>query len=289
MQQATYNAQEMQEIVAMARQFRHNNLLRLPCLFHGNHVANRNPESKIVNWSTITMCSELSTGKWVYLIYAYPLSVVHRIMDGMMKGCTEKYCAKIISSRRWKDAFVSDSFIPVIPIPFDDVVALPYIDNVNFADILMGRVGGYDFFAKMAMLRTAAEQIAAMHAKGIVWGELIVQNMLRSEPDGEIVICDTETKYYRGTLAQQKASDWLDFICSAVGCLEKSEEKMPPFSVVYELVQFIKDDQVKRELKAMCAKPRDIIHIVTAGYTTVRLSCPPTLYKEVKREINRYL
>ncbi len=211
-----YSQKELDEIREIAKKFKRRNFFRLPCFFIGNKVASRNPDSKIRNFSTITGVCRLSTGKWVYLVYAYPLSVIHRLVDGIGKWATEKYCVKAISFKKWRDVFIKNSFIPIIPIDIPNIVAMPYIENENLSDILTGKIGKYKFSEKLLLINQAAQVINEMHAQNIVWGELITPNIIRSR-EGKTILCDTETIYYRGTIIEQKVSDWLDFICSTCG------------------------------------------------------------------------
>lgn len=246
-------------------------------------MANRNPKSKIRNMSTITTCFLLGGGKWVYLVYAYPLSIIHRLLDGLAKWATEKYCIKAVTPKKWKEAFVKNSFIPIIPVDIKNVVAMPYIENENLFDVLTGRIGSYSFAEKEAMIRETVRIINEMHGRGVVWGELIVHNMIRSQNE-EVIICDTETAYYRGTLTEQKASDWLDFICSSCGSMAKLHPE-----IVDQLLQIIvgqiQDSAVRQCLKEKCGRRRTWLHKLFFIYTMVRLICLPKLYDRIKTEI----
>lgn len=282
-----YTKEELDEIRRIVKRFRRRNFFRLPCIIMGHKVASRNPESKVRNYSTITGCFPLSTGRWIYLVYAYPSSVIHRILDGFVKWATEKYCIKVISPRKWREAFIKNSFIPIIPVDFPDVVVMPYIENENLFDILTGRIGGYTFLEKEVMIRQAVRIINEMHAKGVVWGELIVGNIIRTK-NGEIILCDTETAYYRGTLTEQKASDWLDFVCSVCGSITKLHSGKIDY-LVSIILDGIEDDSVKQCLKEKCAKRRTLLHQLFFIYTMVRLTCPPKLYNLIKSEIHSLL
>lgn len=99
-----YTDKELTEIIEIVERFKIKNFWRLSCLIRGRRVANRNPKSKVRNFSTMTGCFPLSTDKWVYLVYAYPLSVVHRFFDGLTKWASEKYCRKIVLPRNWRAA-----------------------------------------------------------------------------------------------------------------------------------------------------------------------------------------
>ena len=284
MSEQRYTEKELKEIEARARLFKKRNLFRLPCIIKGNKVASRNPNSKIRNFSTITECFSLSTAKWVYLVYAYPFSIVHRLLDGFCKWATEKYCIKIVSPKRWKQAFIRDSFIPIIPITLSNIVAMPYIENENLFDILAGRIGNYDFSEKEKMIMQAVEIINRMHVKDVAWGELIVQNMIRSE-EGEIIICDTETVYYHGSLMEQKASDWLDFICSVCGSMARFHpEKVD--HLIQTVLNQIRDESVGQSLKERCGKKKTWLHCLFFAHTRVRLACLPKFYDQVKKKIH---
>ena len=104
-----------------------------------------------------------------------------------------------------QQAFIKDSFIPIIPINISNLVAMPYIPNENFYDILAGRIGLYSVVEKKTMIEKAIDVVKEMHSREVVWGELITPNMIR-ELNGKIIICDTETAYYRGSLIEQKSS-----------------------------------------------------------------------------------
>lgn len=287
MKEEKYTERELREVAEWARILKRRNFFKLPCIIRGNKVASRNPDSKIRNYSTITGCFSLSTGKWVYLIYAYPLSIVHRFLDIFTKWATEKYCIKALTPKKWYEAFIRNSFIPVIPTNIPSIVAMPYIENENLFDILAGQVGNYTFSEKESMLKKAVKIINEMHAKDTVWGELIVQNMIRSQKK-EIIICDTETFYYRGSLIERKASDYLDFICSVCGSISKLHpEKIN--HLILGILEQIQDNSVRQGLKEMCRKKRTWLHRLFFIYTTVRLSCPPKLYDRIKTNIWRWL
>jgi len=286
MKMGGYSSKELGEIKEMAVKFKRRNFFRLPALFLGNKVAHRNPESKIRNFSTITMCFSLSTGKWIYLIYAYPLSIINRITDAIAKWGTEKYSIKTVSLKKWRQSFIKNSFIPIIPIDVKNLVALPYIENENFLDILAGRIGTYGFEKKVQMINEATRVINDMHARGITWGELVVANMIRSL-DGKIIICDTETEYYRGTLSQQKASDWHDFIFSACGNSSKVHPEKVPYLVELIFGQ-IADKTVREELKESCRKKKSLLHIFFFLYDMGRLSCNPCLYNQIRKIISSF-
>lgn len=280
MKEEKYTERELLEIKQKAVLFKRKNLFRLPALIRGNKVASRNPESKIRNYSTITNCFPLSTGRWVYLIYAYPLSIIHRILDGLAKWATEKYCVKAVTPKKWREAFIKNSFIPIIPVDVSNAVAMPYIENENLYDILAGRIGEYSFQEKEAMIREAVRIINDMHARNVVWGELIVPNMIRSQ-EGEIIICDTETVYYRGSLTEQKSSDLLDFICSACGSiLRLHPEKI---DLITEVIwRAYSDHSVKQCLAERCRKRITLLHRLFFLYTMARLACSPKLYNRIK-------
>jgi len=276
-----YSQREKREIESIARKFKRRNFFRLPALWRGNKVASRNPESKIRNFSTITGVFRLSSGKWVYLVYSYPLSLIHRILDGIGKWMTEKYCIKVVSPSKWKEAFIRNSFIPIIPIDVPSVVAMPYVENQNLFDVLAGRIGDYSFSEKVLLIKKAVRLINEMHAK-IVWGELIVQNMIVTE-DNDIILCDTETEYYRGTIIERKASDWMDFIFSVIGAVTK----VHPEKVSY-LVDVIFDQiesEVKVAIKEKCRRNKNLLHKIFSFYDTARLACPPLLYEKIKKII----
>jgi tRNA A-37 threonylcarbamoyl transferase component Bud32 len=283
MKEKKYTERELKEIEEWARILKRRNLLKLPCIIRGNKVASRNPDSRIRNYSTITGCFPLSTGKWVYLVYAYPLSIIHRLLDGLVKWATEKYCIKVLTPKKWSEAFTKNSFIPIIPVDISSVVAMPYIENENLFDILSGRVGNYTFPEKESIIKEAVRIINEMHAKDTVWGELIVQNIIRSQ-EGEIIICDTETVYYRGSLIEQKASDYLDFICSVCGSMSKLHPEKIDYLIQIILEQ-IQDDSVRQDLKERCRKKRTWLHRLFFIYTTVRLACPPKLYDRIKTNV----
>jgi tRNA A-37 threonylcarbamoyl transferase component Bud32 len=278
-----YTREELEEIRRKAKWFKIKNFWRLPSLIRGHKVASRDPESQIRNFSTITTCFSLSTGRWIYLVYSYPLSIIHRILDGLMKWTTEKYCIKVISPRKWKEAFGRNSFIPIIPVNIPNMVVMPYVNNKNLFDIMAGKVGKYSFPEKEAMIGVATNVINEMHAKDIVWGEPIVQNIIRSQ-DGEIILCDTETVYYRGTIIEQKVSDWLDFICSAVGAVSRLHPEKISYLVRF-VVDRIQDEEVRQSLKERCRKKRTFLHRLFFLNTQVRLACPPKLYERIKAEI----
>ncbi len=282
-----YDKEEIEEIEKIAKRFKRRNWFRLPALIRGNKVASRNPESKVRNFSTITGLFQLSSGKWIFLVYSYPLSIVHRLLDGLSKWATEKYCIEIINPKKWKDAFVRNSFIPVIPINVPAVVAMPYIENENLFDIFTNKVGSYSFLEKLEMIRKAVDIINKMHAKNIVWGELIIPNMIRTL-DRDIILCDTETVYYRGGLLAKKASDWLDFIFSAVGAMNKIYLEEVEY-LVRSIFNQIEDRLVKIVIRGKCHREKSFLHRLFSFYDEARLGCSPDLYDEIKKFISSKL
>lgn len=283
MNRESYTKKELAEIEKEAKGFKLRNFFRLPCIIRGNKVASRNPDSRITNWSTITECFSLSTGRWVYLIYAYPFSIIHRLLDGLAKWATGKYCVKVISRKKWKEAFIGNSFIPIIPVDISSLVAMPYVENENLFDVLTGRIGNYTLFEKKSMIRQATEIINKMHDQGIVWGELIVQNMIRSK-EGKVILCDTETKYYRGLLVDQKASDWLDFICSVCGSMNRLHpEKVD--GIIREVTNQIQDGFVRETLRGKCIEKITWLHCLFFSHTRVRLACTKDFYNQVREKI----
>lgn len=283
MMKEKYTEKELEEIKKSAIWFKIKNFWRLPGLIRGHKVASRNPDSKVRNYSTVTTCFPLLSGKWVFMAYAHPLSIIHRILDGLAKWATEKYCIKIVSPKKWKEAFVANSFITVIPVDVQYVVAMPYIENENLSDILTGKVGKYSFSEKEAMILKAVRIINEMHSRGVVWGELVVANLVWVQ-DGEIIICDTETIYYRGSLIEQKASDWLDFICSVVGSVARLHPERIDY-LVKSIVSRVQDDEIKNCLKERCSEKRTWLHKLLFLYTLARLYCLPKLYDHIKAEI----
>jgi len=280
-----YTLEELKEIKSAAIKFKKRSFFRLPGLLFGNKVAHRNPQAKIRNYSTITMCFRLSTGKWIYLIYAYPLSVIHRIFDTICKWATEKYCVKTISLKKWQQVFTRNSFIPTIPIGVKNLIAMPYIENENFFDLLAGRIGKHSFDEKFQLINNAVRTINEMHAKGITWAELLVHNMIYSLSDKKIILCDTETRYYRSiTLVYQKASDWHDFIFSACGSSSKVHPEKVSFLAGLIFGQ-ITDISVRSALKEICRKKKTLLHWAFFTYDWSRLSCSPMLYNQIKKTI----
>ena len=284
MRRERYTKREIEEIKKRAALFKIKNFWRLPCLWRGHKVASRNPDSKVRNMSTITTCFPLSSGRWVYLVYAYPLSIIHRLLAGLLEWATEKYCIKVVNPKKWKEAFIKNSFIPIIPVDIGNVVAMPYISNGNLLDILTGKIGSYSFAKKQEMLIKAVMVINGMHAKDIVWGELTVYNIIRAQ-GGEIIICDTETVYYRGSLTERKASDLFDFICSACGSISGLHpEKID--SLIEIIWRAYADCSVKENLRKRCGRKTTFFHRLCSLYTKFRLVCAPELYEGIKNKIH---
>ncbi|MDD5043808.1 MAG: hypothetical protein PHD51_04095 [Patescibacteria group bacterium] len=279
-----YTLEEIEEIEKSAIKFKKGNFFRLPCILRGNKVASRNPESQVENYSTITDCFPLSSGKWIFLVYAYPLSIIHRLLDGLAKWATEKYCIKSLTPKKWQQAFIKNSFIPIINIQMPNVIAMPYVDNENLFDVLSDRIPKYHFEEKRGMIKKACLVINEMHGRNIMWGELIAPNMIYTS-HGEIIICDTETQYYRGNIIEQKSSDWLDFICSTCGAMVKAYGEIVVAPIIEDIVWRIKNRKVANHLKIRCQKKRTWLHRLFSAYTAERLACPPKLYDNIKRII----
>lgn len=283
MEREKYTLRELEEIKKRAIWFKVKNFWRFSITYIGHKVASRNPDLKVRNFSTITTCFQLSTGKWIFLVYNYPLSVIHRIQDAFAKWATEKYCIKVMNRKEWKEIFIRKSFISIIPLDVRNVVAMPYIENQNLFHILIGRIGNYSFAEKEGMVKEVVRIINDMHRRGIVWGELITQNMVRSQ-EGRIILCDTETVYYRGSLIEQKVLDWQDFICSAVGSLSWLHPEKVSYLVRF-IVNQIQDEEVRQCLKKKCRKKRTLLHRIFFFSIIARLACTPKLYKRIRAEI----
>ena len=270
----------MDELTAAAWRFRRDAAWTLPRIFTGHPVAHR-PEDdvRVKNFSTITRVVQLSDGQLMFLVYRYPLSWIHSLTDNLQRWGSGRPSAKPFRRSVWHRRFSKKSQLLVYPINVPGVVAMQYCPNFNLYDVLHHNVGNLPARQIQRALGTTSSLINVVHAQGITWGELIVQNIiLRRFPPVEIptsgplhrefsgrapdptllpILCDTEVEYQRGVpLSLLRMYDWRDFIFSACGA--NTVIAGGPEALVPHLLQNLNDDQVRELLIKECRKPRSL-------------------------------
>ena len=256
-------------------------------------------DSKVSNFSTRTKILNLETGEKVFAVYNYPLSFVHRLLDGASKRLAGDRMSKA-SSKDWKKTFESRSNIPTIECDDPDMVLLPYIPNVNAHDLFAKNHEIKDFgecsWAENITLDDKLEfgdkmvhAIEAVHNKGKRWGETILPNIIITA-EKQVVIVDPETQYDKGVpLKEQKARDLRDMIMSICGALRSSEgESAVDYGVVTQrLMSQYSDKSVIEELKTLVAKkPTFIQKMFRGAYESARLGISAKEYEKVAAAIS---
>lgn len=272
-------------------------LLSAPSVFQGSLTATEYG-SKARNFSTRTKIIELEDGKKVFAVYNYPLSSVHRFLDGMFKHLAGDRMGKAASGD-WKKTFEARSNVPTIECEDPRVVMMPYLPNINAHDLFANNHKIKDFGEcswaegtttedKLEFGDQIIQELERVHKTGKCWGETILPNIIITA-EKQVVIVDPETQYDKDVPeAEQKARDLRDIIMSICGALHKSEPKDVGNyqAVVKRLMGQYSDKSVLQETKKLAAqKPTFIQSIFRVLHDSARLGISPAEYKKVSEAI----
>ena len=289
---AQFSAQEISEITTAAKNFKWGARWTMPCIFTGHMVACEHPnESHIRNFSTITRLYLTSQNQQVFLIYRYPLSWIHSLSDNLQRWTTDKHSYKPLSQRVWQEIFESKSLIPLIPVKVTGVVALPYIPNLNFRDVLLYNAGNLTVLQILKVAGELADLVNSLHDRGCAWGELVAHNIIVAQDTYKPTLCDTEVRYYSGVpLERQEANDWTDFILSLGGSMSGniawSDHDIT--RVVQSVLSKIKNPRVRGLVVERCKKRITIGELVFWPAVAGRYECSLRELKNLKRVIARF-
>lgn len=270
----------------------------MPSLFTGSRTATEY-DSRVGNFSTRTNIITLEDGKKVFAVYNYPTSWIHRALDGASKHLAGDRMAKANSSD-WKRTFESRSNIPIIECEDENIVLMPFIQNINGHDLFARNKEIKDFgqcqFAKdidldgkMQIAERIVAEIQAVHQKGKTWGETILPNIIVT-PEGKPITVDPETQYDKDVpAAEQRARDIRDVVMSICGALKYSEKIDDYKPVVDRLLSQYADKGVVEELKRVVSvKPTGIKKLMRGSYEAARLGINPAEYQKVADAILAY-
>ncbi|MEN9406787.1 MAG: hypothetical protein RLZZ455_3 [Candidatus Parcubacteria bacterium] len=189
------------------------------------------------NRSTMTTIATLEDGRRIFLIDPKS-SGLHRWSDTLMRHLSGNPARKV-SESEWKSVFIGKSRIPVLngegddigAFPYKDVIALPYIPNVNGIDFFAhnkeidfseefswaGRAGVDE---KVMVAKNALSELSVIHSEGIAWGEPAAHNMMIAHEGRSVMIVDPEVQYDTGVpLLEAQARDVLDLTISIAGAM----------------------------------------------------------------------
>lgn len=270
-----------------------------PALFKGNKTATEY-DSKACNFSTQTNIVEMPDGRKIFVVHNYKSTGLHRWMDGTMKHLTG-YPMRKATRAEWKGRFEEKSNLPTIPLDDPEMVALPFVPNVNLDDLFcrqqeIENFGECDDFAKnytegdkLGVLEKIAGKVKELHGKDVAWGELILANII-IDKNQDVHICDPEVAYDEGVpLEEQKAYDLLDLITSACTSMEDGN-KTPYDKVVDSVLKQYDDPAALGALKKLAEKKLGLKEKLFFGYSKARLRLKsPKQFDEIKGAILAHL
>lgn len=256
-------------------------------------------QGSAANFSTRTGIITLEDGRRVFVIYDYPLSSIHRFLDGLATHGAGDRMAKA-SKKEWKDRVEAKSNIPVIAYDQAHTVLLPYIENVNAHDAfaLNKEIGVSEKFNwvknlsledKIQLGEAVIRELAIVHAEGKTWGETILHNMIITK-DKEIIIVDPETAYDTDVdPTEQRARDLRDAVFSIAGALHTSESLSDYGALVKRLLNQYPDKAVIQSLEEVVSKPLSLTQkFFTLIHEIVRLGVSLSEMKKLAQEIAAY-
>ena len=276
--------EQMEEVRREALRLKKDARWTKPRIFSGHPVAHAHPhKSQVVNFSTVTKLVTISEGFRVFLIYRYPLSWVHSVIDNLQRMLIGKRAAKPFRRKKWQRTVKEKSFIPLIPIEVPGVIAFPYVPNWNLLGILRHGVVTLSTDELRDLLDRVCRKLNEYHSQGKTWGETDVQNIIvRDDGSGEPILCDGEVQYYPWVpLEWRKGSDWFDFIFSACGSVQRPEIRCDELAL--HLLEKIEDDQVRTLLVRQCRRGRTTRSRPFRQATSGRLGCLPERYETIRK------
>lgn len=256
-------------------------------------------EGKTNNYSTQTKIISLPDGRKVFAVYSYAASSIHRLLDGVMKHLVGLRMGKV-SRANWKEQFQKKSEIPIIESADTHTVLMPFLPNVNAYDLFVHNREIRDFEEvawanevdaekKLRLVDVIIDELRRVHAKGKVWGEFTLPNIIFTK-DEQVVVCDPEVEYDKGVSSlEARARDLKDIIHSVCSALAKAEGQQDFPSMVQQILERYNDQEVIEELKIVAAKKRTWIQKLTFGYEQVRTgSASQQEYEDVLKAIAEY-
>jgi len=221
---------EERDLEGKMKKIKKDDRFKLPAILRGTKIA-AEYNTHLGNFSTHTRIAEVD-GKKVFVVNSYPLSLIHRALDGLRNLVMGNKVYKV-PNWRWKKTYEGRSNIPVIKNSEKNMVTMPYIENVNLGDLFrwsedikppesLEWARDLDLHGKMEIVEKIVDKIKEMHNENKEWGEIISPNMI-IDKNGKVIICDPENLYYKNTTSpERKALDLTTFSLSTIGALEAS-------------------------------------------------------------------
>lgn len=239
---------ELGEIRRAAQQFKRQARWTPPRFATGHRIAHEDQAASACNWSTRTRIVKLSSGRQIFLIYRYTFSWMHVLFDNFLRLFCGRKSAKTLTEGHWHEVFEGKSRIPVYDIGVKSIVALQYVPNYNLWDVLhnnYGKIRPQDVWVSLSQL---CAQINEMHRYGVMWGDMIVNNIILGRDNLQPVICDTEVSYWRSVgFVEGCTRDWRELIISVVGC---DRHFFPDkAAAARRLFNLIEDRRVREQIK----------------------------------------
>lgn len=245
--------EKQEELEKQLLAFQAKNKFAGPRLATGSKTATEY-DSRAENWSTKTAIQELSSGEKVFVVNSYPSSLIHRLLDSVMRRFAEVRNFKS-PNPVWKETFEKRSNIPTIKTGNKDCVVMPYIENVNLRDLLtynkeIKNWGPIEWAKdvvledKKEIVRKITKEVEKIHRQGKTWGEAILANMI-IDKNKKVWICDPEILFYKEvSVIEQKASDLKDIIYTSAASLSYSEK----FEDYHEVVRLVFENYGDKEV-----------------------------------------
>lgn len=194
------------------------------------------------NRSTMTNIMTLDDGRRIFLIDPKSSSF-HRWSDTHLRHLSGSPARKV-SESEWKTVFIEKSRIPVlngegediVTFPYKDIIALPYIPNVNGIDYFAYNkeinfseeyawAGNAGVDEKLSVAKNALSELSVIHSEGRAWGEPAAHNMLIAHEGQSVMIVDPEVLYDTDVpLLEAQARDVLDLTISIAGAMNTASD-----------------------------------------------------------------
>ncbi len=285
-------------------QHKRKKFFSLPSLLRGSKTATEY-DNYASNYSTKTTIASLADGKRVYVVYNYPSSQIHRVIDAWCKKHSGLKTSKA-DSEDWKEVFESRSNIPIFDFEDPHVILMPYLRNVNAGDLFAHNhqiedfgpfewAKKYGLAEKVKMAEKIVDELHAVHQAGRAWGEPVLSNViiieLKETGGQKPVIVDLEIQYDEGVgLIEQKARDLRDVVFSVCGALNTSEGLTDYAKVIKTLIDRYPDQGVKTVLGEVVRQKLSLGgRLVRGMYEIGRLRMGPKKYAKINAAIDAYL
>ena len=200
--------EENKEVEKKITEIKQSDRFRSPSIANGIQIA-ADYETQVGNFSTHTYLTELENGKKVFVVNSYPLSIVHRALDGFRNWVMGQKMYKV-PNWRWKETYEERSNVPTIENPEKNVILMPFIENINLYDLIRWNkeidvdsmsesfswAKNLKLQSKFEMIDKIVDELREMHQDDKTWGEVILPNMIVDE-NKNVIICDPENLYYK--------------------------------------------------------------------------------------------